>query len=66
VITAEHFRDPVMFAKLLWPHVYFYNKQKEIMYSVRDNVETLVCCIRVHYAMVFSHPSSSAHSYNEC
>ncbi len=35
-------RDPVKFGKLLWPHVTFYDKQQEVIYSVRDNIETLV------------------------
>jgi hypothetical protein len=39
---AEYFRDPLVFANLLWPEVEFYDKQKEIIYSVRDNIETVV------------------------
>ncbi len=34
--------DPIKFANLMWPNVRFYNKQKEIIYSVRDNDETVV------------------------
>lgn len=34
--------DPLQFAKLLWPSVNFYSKQKEIIYSVVDNEETVV------------------------
>jgi hypothetical protein len=34
--------DPVLFARWLWPEVCFYDKQQEILYSVRDNVETVV------------------------
>lgn len=34
--------DPLIFAKLLWPHITFYDKQREIIYSVRDNIETMV------------------------
>lgn len=41
-LRAEYFRDPLVFAKLLWPSVEFYDKQREIIYSVRDNVETVV------------------------
>lgn len=35
-------RDPLKFAKALWPKVTFYDKQREIIYSVRDNDETFV------------------------
>jgi hypothetical protein len=34
--------DPLAFAGLLWPNVKFYPKQKEILYSVVENVETVV------------------------
>lgn len=34
--------DPLAFAKEFWPSVYFYDKQREMIYSVRDNVETYV------------------------
>lgn len=34
--------DPIAFQKLCWPDVNLYNKQREIAYSVRDNVETIV------------------------
>ncbi len=34
--------DPLEFAARLWPHVTFYNKQREVIYSVRDNDETVV------------------------
>lgn len=34
--------DPVRFTELCWPHVILYDRQKEIMYSVRDNDETFV------------------------
>jgi hypothetical protein len=34
--------DPLKLAKLLWPNVSFYNKQIEVIYSVRDNDETFV------------------------
>ncbi len=34
--------DPMKFAMLLWPDVTFYPKQKEIIYSVVENVETVV------------------------
>lgn len=34
--------DPVKFVQLCWPDVKLYDKQVEIMYSVRDNDETIV------------------------
>lgn len=34
--------DPVRFTELVWPEVRLYDKQAEIMYSVRDNKETFV------------------------
>jgi len=34
--------DPVKFASHFWPEKSFFNKQVEITYSVRDNVETVV------------------------
>ncbi len=34
--------DPLEFAKLAWPHIYFYDKQREIIYSVLENDETYV------------------------
>jgi len=34
--------DPLAFGKLLWPHVEFYDKQREVIESVRDNKETQV------------------------
>lgn len=35
-------KDPLVFAKILWPDVAFYKEQREIIYSVRDNDETFV------------------------
>lgn len=35
-------KDPLKFAKLLWPHVEFYDKQREIIYSIVNNYETFV------------------------
>lgn len=32
--------DPIAFQKRLWPQVNFYDKQREVIYSVRDNDET--------------------------
>lgn len=34
--------DPLVFKDIFWPEVYFYDKQKEIIYSVCDNYETVV------------------------
>lgn len=34
--------DPIKFGKTFWPDVEFYDKQKEIIYSVMDNDETVV------------------------
>lgn len=34
--------DPIYFAKQLWPHVQFYDKQKEVIYSVQNDRETFV------------------------
>jgi len=34
--------DPVQFQELCWPDITLYDKQREILYSVRDNDETFV------------------------
>ena len=34
--------DPIKFQKKCWPHITFFDKQKEIIYSVIENVETMV------------------------
>lgn len=34
--------DPLEFASMFWPDIRFYTKQKEILYSVRDDEETFV------------------------
>ncbi len=34
--------DPIAFGKKHWPDVTFYNKQLEAIYSVRDNLQTVV------------------------
>lgn len=34
--------DPIRFCELCWPEVNLYDKQREILYSVRDNYETVV------------------------
>lgn len=36
------FKDPVLFTGLFWPDIKLYDKQVDIMYSVRDNDETFV------------------------
>lgn len=41
-VVVNTFADPVKFVELFWPHYTLYDKQKEIMYSVRDNYETIV------------------------
>jgi hypothetical protein len=33
--------DPLQFAKLCWPDVQFYDKQREVIYSVCNNTETV-------------------------
>ena len=35
-------KDPIKFAKFFWPDVVFYNKQRDIIYSVANNDETFV------------------------
>lgn len=34
--------DPLKFIRLVWPHIELYDKQIEILYSLRDNDETVV------------------------
>lgn len=34
--------DPIDFGKLLWPNFSLFGKQREIVYSVRDNLTTVV------------------------
>lgn len=34
--------DPIEFANVMFPRVYFYKEQRDIIYSVRDNPETYV------------------------
>ena len=40
--TVAYLKDPLRFAKFLWPNVNFYKQQRDIIYSVRDNDETFV------------------------
>lgn len=35
-------RDPIRFARYLWPDVTFYSQQEEIIYSVMEDSETIV------------------------
>lgn len=43
VTLAQRWRDePMLMKDALWPKVTFYDKQKEVIYSVRDNYETIV------------------------
>jgi len=41
-LSGQTFIDPLALKDLCWPDVYFYDKQREIIYSVVDNVETIV------------------------
>lgn len=41
-IGPDDLRDPIKFARLLWPHVVFYKQQQHIIYSVVENDETFV------------------------
>lgn len=38
----SHVLDPLKFGKWLWPQYTFYKEQEDIVYSVRDNRETVV------------------------
>lgn len=39
---ASVLSDPLKFQQLVWPHINLYDKQVDIIYSVRDNDETYV------------------------
>jgi len=39
---AYELRDPIRWGKYFWPQVDFYDKQREIIYSVEENDETFV------------------------
>jgi hypothetical protein len=41
-MTNHQTADPIQLARLLWPDVRFYDRQREIIYSVRDDDITLV------------------------
>ena len=34
--------DPMHLKDVLWPHVTFYEKQRQVIYSIADNDETFV------------------------
>jgi hypothetical protein len=42
VISNPRVVDPLQWAAMCWPDIYFYKQQQEIIYSVRDNDETIV------------------------
>jgi len=39
---GDLWREPVKFVQMLWPHIVLYDKQRQIMESVRDVDETYV------------------------
>lgn len=41
-IVDEVLSDPILFYKCCWPHGVLYGKQEEILWSLRDNDETIV------------------------
>lgn len=41
-MTLSDIDDPLIIQEMLWPDVTFYDKQIEIIYSVRDSMETYV------------------------
>jgi hypothetical protein len=41
-MNPQELRDPFVLAKTLWPHVYFYDKQREAIRSVIDFDETVL------------------------
>lgn len=41
-IVLPELSDPVKACKLIWPNYTLYDKQQEILYSLRDNFETIV------------------------
>jgi hypothetical protein len=36
----QFLRDPIVLSRVLWPHVKYYNKQIDVIYSVWHNIET--------------------------
>lgn len=41
-IAQRWYDEPMLMKDALWPHVTFYDKQIEVIHSVRDNIETIV------------------------
>ena len=41
-VVLPAFADPVVFVRTFWPQFTLYGKQREILYSLRDNYETIV------------------------
>ena len=41
-LHTSYLTDPCKFSKLVWPELTLYPKQQEILYSVRDNIQTFV------------------------
>ena len=41
-LPTEYLMDPVKFTSMCWPHLTLYPKQQEILYSIRDNIQTFV------------------------
>lgn len=42
MVTQVDLTDPFIFAKLCWPNMMLYDKQRQIIESVRDNLQTFV------------------------
>ncbi len=40
--AVDFLNDPILFQQLCWPDIRLYDKQEEILYSLRDNYETFV------------------------
>jgi hypothetical protein len=41
-VTGYSVPDPLVFGRVVWPHVEFYDKQREVIYSVEHNKVTVV------------------------
>ncbi len=41
-LSTEFLEDPILFTSFCWPELTLYPKQKEILYSLRDNIQTFV------------------------
>lgn len=42
MLAVDFLNDPILFQQLCWPEIRLYDKQEEILYSLRDNDETIV------------------------